>query len=80
MQQDTRDHMWRMLLRLFLACVVLILRMVYAYYLNVDMMQPGPIQTAFWVWTCVICGLVFFIALPTRRSPINHPRQRVTDR
>lgn len=80
MQHDTKDHFMRMLLRLFLAGVALLLRMVYAYYLDVDMFEPGALQVSFWFWTCVICGLVFVIALPHRRNSERHPNQRSNDR
>lgn len=80
MKHDTRDHFWRMLLRALLALVALAARMIYAYYLDINMFERGPIQVSFWLWTCVICGLVFIIALPSRRSALHHPNQRASDR
>jgi hypothetical protein len=70
----------RMLLRLCLALIALTLRLIYAYYEGIDMLQPGHMQKRYWAWTCVICVLVYAIALPASRTERNHPGQRATDK
>ena len=70
----------RMLLRLILAAIALALRMIYAYYEGIDMFESGRVQTRYWLWTCIICVLVYAIALPASRSSHRHPNQRSTDK
>jgi hypothetical protein len=80
MKQHAMYTATRVFLRLLLAFITLCLRLIYAYYLDLDMFKPGPLQTSFWIWTCIICGLVYAVALPSTRTPQRHPNQRASDR
>lgn len=71
----------RVYLRLLLASASLVLRFIYGYYtVGMEIFRPGPIQASFFFWSAVIAILVYMVALPVRRNPMNHPGQRATDK